>query len=322
MAADTALFPSDTTRQGARMNRKLTDQGRRILDEIAGRHGVGGDAVLALVEALISGGGTQAQFNHPDLGGMGQWSQGGMTMVGDMFNNALKYRVDALCSELAALLRSDPGLMATSSQSQNQSGGTSGDARSVSLFVGGAAGSGNWWPQDLGIPSSTGAQNNLRYAMFPAVRRLAIDVNGAVTVYDTGDHLISGFSQQQGGDQTLTFTSQFGLVRVSDLPTVTPVLEGAGHRTEAPPHAADPEADRAPQDFSADAPPAAIGTAPGFPATLVPGANESSAGARSAPDIAGDAIFTNIKRLAELHDAGILTDEEFQTKKTELLSRL
>ena len=52
--------------------------------------------------------GDQAQFNHPDPGGLGQWSQGGMIMVGDMFNQGLKYRVDALCNELAGLLRSQP----------------------------------------------------------------------------------------------------------------------------------------------------------------------------------------------------------------------
>lgn len=32
--------------------------------------------------------------------------------------------------------------------------------------------------------------------------------------------------------------------------------------------------------------------------------------------------FDQIRKLAELHDAGILTDEEFTTKKTELLARL
>jgi len=37
---------------------------------------------------------------------MGQWTQGGMTMVGDMFNHRLKARVDAVCTELAFLLRS------------------------------------------------------------------------------------------------------------------------------------------------------------------------------------------------------------------------
>ncbi len=32
--------------------------------------------------------------------------------------------------------------------------------------------------------------------------------------------------------------------------------------------------------------------------------------------------FDQIRKLAELHEAGILTDEEFTTKKTELLARL
>ena len=55
----------------------------------------------ALQEALHRGGGRQAQFSHADLGGMGQWSAGGMTQVGDMFNTALKDKVNALCGELA-----------------------------------------------------------------------------------------------------------------------------------------------------------------------------------------------------------------------------
>ena len=66
---------------------QLTAEGRRIVDEIAARHGVSADAVLTLLNAVAAGNGTQAQFNHPDLGGMGQWSQGGMIMVGDMFNS-------------------------------------------------------------------------------------------------------------------------------------------------------------------------------------------------------------------------------------------
>ena len=84
---------------------KLSDEGRRALGDIASRHGTSADAVEHVLMALVAGQGTQAQFNHPDLGGMGQWSQGGMTMVGDMFNNALKAKVDAICSDLAALLR-------------------------------------------------------------------------------------------------------------------------------------------------------------------------------------------------------------------------
>jgi hypothetical protein len=41
-----------------------------------------------------------AQFSHPELGGMGQWS-GGMTMIGDLSNSELKGRVERVCLELA-----------------------------------------------------------------------------------------------------------------------------------------------------------------------------------------------------------------------------
>src|SRR6516164_1240660 len=73
--------------------------------DIARRHGLSREAVLSMLFAMHVGGGTMAQFSIPELGGSGQWMQGGMTMVGgNMFDNALKARVDALCGELAQLL--------------------------------------------------------------------------------------------------------------------------------------------------------------------------------------------------------------------------
>jgi len=83
----------------------LTDEGRAALDALAARHGISQDAALHMLIAVSNGGGTMAQFSHPELGGMGQWSMGGMIMVGDMFNNGLKARVDAICNDLSALLR-------------------------------------------------------------------------------------------------------------------------------------------------------------------------------------------------------------------------
>src|SRR4051794_36609777 len=151
----------------------LTPDGQRIVNEVAQRHGVSTDAVINLLYALVAGGGTMAQFNHPDLGGMGQWSQGGMIMVGDMFNNGLKYRVDALCNDLANVLRANTVFVPyASSQSQSQGSGQSwnqiyqaqgnypaeGNGGNVSLFVPGSGGGINWWPAELGNPSSTGAQ--------------------------------------------------------------------------------------------------------------------------------------------------------------------
>jgi hypothetical protein len=72
----------------------------------------------------------------------------------------------------------------------------------------------------LGRPGAVGAQNSLRYAVFPDTRRLVIDDQGANMVYDTGSHRIFGVAQAQSSDQTLSFTSQDGLVRVTDLPKV------------------------------------------------------------------------------------------------------
>ena len=70
------------------------------LQKVADRHGVSLDAVRHLVRALERGHGRMAQFDHPDLGGMGQWSAGGMTMVGRMFDDALRARVEHACGAL------------------------------------------------------------------------------------------------------------------------------------------------------------------------------------------------------------------------------
>jgi hypothetical protein len=79
----------------------------------------------------------------------------------------------------------------------------------------------NWWPNGLDHPASSGEQDGLRYAFFPRQRRLAIERTGKVEVYDTGDHAISGVSQQQDGRATSPrFTSQHGEV---DLSTLSPL---------------------------------------------------------------------------------------------------
>jgi hypothetical protein len=72
----------------------------------------------------------------------------------------------------------------------------------------------------LSRPGAVGAQNDLRYAVFPDARRLVIDDHGTNSIHDTGHHKIFGVAQAQSSDQVLTFTSQDGLVRVADLPKV------------------------------------------------------------------------------------------------------
>jgi hypothetical protein len=88
-----------------------------------------------------------------------------------------------------------------------------------SLLTPETSGPPNWWPADLGVPSSLGAQNNVRYAYFPGKRRLAVDLK--VTEYNTQDHQIGGFSQQQPGLGSLSFASQLGPVEVGRLPVVS-----------------------------------------------------------------------------------------------------
>jgi len=61
----------------------------------------------------------------------------------------------------------------------------------------------------------------VRYAYFATIRRLAIEVNGHVTLYDTLNHQIGGFSQQQSVGGSITFTSQYGLVDVKTLPIIS-----------------------------------------------------------------------------------------------------
>src|SRR6202035_3050007 len=75
----------------------------RFISRVSIRHSISADAVRTILGALRSGGGTMAQFSHPDFGGMSQWSPD-MTMVGDMFNNGLKSKLDAVCTELAAYI--------------------------------------------------------------------------------------------------------------------------------------------------------------------------------------------------------------------------
>ena len=275
----------------------LTPEGLRIVADIAKRHGVSPDAAQSLLGALAQGQGRQAQFNHPDLGGMGQWSQGGMIMIGDMFNQGLKHRVDALCNELAGLFNSQPSLSAGAASFQSQSQGGDG----VSLFVAGSGAAGQWWPAELGAPASTGAQNNLRYAFFPGPRRLAIQQDGSVRVYDSGEHRLTGFSQQQGVGQSLTFTSQFGVLRVADLPLVSP-RDDPSSKPSSPVSATPPQTPEA-------APPTGVAGAPIAVATPT-------------PSLATNDILKTIEGLADLRQLGILTEEEFAAKKADLLSRL
>jgi hypothetical protein len=176
---------------------------RDLVERMSKKHAVSTAAVEVVLAAMRRGGGRMAQFSHPDFGGMSQWTPG-MSMVGEMFNTQMKGKLDALCSDIAA--EPDP----TEAPGEARSAGDEVSYRSPST-------SADWWPAGLGRPGAVGAQNDLRYAVFPDTRRLVIDDRGTISVFETGQHQIFGVAQAQSSERTLMFTSQDGLVRVADL---------------------------------------------------------------------------------------------------------
>lgn len=292
--------------------RKLTPEGEQAVKDIAQRYGVSFDAIATMLNAVANGGGTMAQFNHPEFGGGGQWMQGGMTMVGDMFNHGLKSQVDSVCYELSNLLasssvfapipvRKEPAMQQgapTQFSSQSQSSGAN-----VSVYMSQNGMGGQWWPEDLGQPSATGSQNDMQYAYFPNIRRLALNAFGGVGVYDTLDHNISGFGQQQSGDASITFSSQYGVVSLNSLPRVDNVQPDV--TTE--PSASAPKVEEAEPNFAVEE---------GMADPL--GDNQ---GVGSVSESQED-VFALLERLAQLRDAKIINDKDFEAKKQELLDRI
>jgi hypothetical protein len=156
-----------------------------------------------------------------------------------------------------------------------------------------------WWPADLGHPSSSGGQNDARYAYFPQSRRLAILRNVQLTIHDTLDHQIGGVQQQQGGNSgSLSFSSQFGTFTVDSLP----VVSGGSPAPQ-------------PQTF-AQAP------APSQPPYQPPPATFGGPGGSAGPPQTHADILATLERLSALQQKGILSDDEFRAKKADLLSRL
>ena len=279
-----------------------TEQGERLVNDVANRYGATHEAVSLMLESILRGNGTMAQFNIYELGGCGQWMRGGMTMVGDMFNYQLKSKVDGICGELSnAIVEQNlqvvppPPPQKPGMPSQNNWG--------------------SWWPAELGSPNSSGSQNQYRYAYFGNKRRLAISDGLSVTVYDTLDHNIGGVSQQQGGVAGVGFTSQYGYVDLRTLPLVSGIAVGTSSDIASP--ISNPIQVSEPIQAS----PMIPAITPSYEPVQQPAVSNASPSIGSTP-VTSDELFSMIERLAKLRDGGALTDDEFVAKKTELLARL
>jgi hypothetical protein len=207
---------------------------QQTIGRLSERYGVSAEAVETLAQALERSGGRTVQFNHPDLGGYGQWMPG-MIQIGDMFNHRLKARVEGLCNDLSEALSRQKE---TSKHSASRDEGSHNSfnmepmkpmkpmepMKPMKPMQSFEAGKDQWWPKSLGdSPNSAGGQNNIRYAYFADAKRLAVDPgDGKVGVYDTGDHEIHGVQQSQssGNPSSVVFTSQNGEVKLDSLKRV------------------------------------------------------------------------------------------------------
>ncbi|WP_054113385.1 SHOCT domain-containing protein [Marinagarivorans algicola] len=270
----------------------LTPTGQHIVDNLSSRYNLSHDAVMHMLIAVNNGAGTMAQFNCPELGGGGQWMAGGMTMVGDMFNYSLKNTVDNLCSELANALANNTLFTPPSHQDGNNPNG---------------------WPSELGQPFSSGGQNNSRYAVFP--HRLAVEVDGILSVYDTLDYNISGVSQQQGSSNSLVFNSQYGTLSVTSLPKINYPPSNTGNAVSnnqnfiQPVNPSSPSIQQPVQQLVQQS-------------IQQPNPNMGTQSSVMQPSKTNDDIFQIIEKLANLRDLGALSEDEYQDKKNDLLSRI
>jgi len=276
---------------------RWTEQGERLVNDVANRYGASYEAVSLMLDSILRGNGTMAQFNINELGGGGQWMRGGMTMVGDMFNYQLKGKVDGICSDLSSAII-DQNMQVVPPPPPRPAGST----------IGGQAQNNwnNWWGADLGVANTSGSQNQYRYAYFAGSRRLAISDGQNVTIYNTLDHNIGGVSQQQGGVAGVGFTSQYGNVDLRTLPLVSGPALGVPNQ----PNVVAPQVQIQSPVFQPE-------QVPVQSPNMQPVQNSSSSSSVSSDD-----IFAVIERLAKLRDAGAITEDEFGAKKTELLGRL
>jgi hypothetical protein len=190
-----------------------------VIPSIAERYHVSLDAAREVERALRATGGRQAQFNHPDLGGAGQWMPG-MLMIHAGADRQLRMRVEGLLDEVAAVLRgSDTAAPAALARDP--------DAPPALSRVDLPAGE-SWWPAPYGHPAAHGCQSGIRYAWFPGRRCVLVQVGSRIDCYDTAGHQVHGVGQtsassvepQQGHSSQLVLTTASGEIPLDYLECV------------------------------------------------------------------------------------------------------
>lgn len=76
-----------------------------IIKELSSKYEIDQDAVECLYNSIQAGNGTMAQYNHPGLGGMGQWMAGGSVMS---FNWVLAGKITQMANAISQKILERP----------------------------------------------------------------------------------------------------------------------------------------------------------------------------------------------------------------------
>jgi hypothetical protein len=131
---------------------------------------------------------------------------------------------------------------------------------------------------------------------------LVIEEDGKRSIYDTKHHQISGISQQQGSGQSYQFTSQDGHVDLSSLSLISNIDEQK--RPEMEETSETEEGKQKTPEIAYDV------------------THAYSSGAEVNSKSPEDIIISTIEKINILFEKGQITEEEFKSKKQELLAKL
>lgn len=157
------------------------------IQELAEKFDISVGTVEQLLIDLQRTEGKQVQFNIQELGGFGQWQANGMIMIGDMFNNSLKDKVNRICQEIAQHSQTIKVEKKVNVEQQRNA-------------------------------TTKGSQNGMSYAYYFNEHLLEVVIDGQLKKYDTKDYEILGVQQSQNTfGQKLSFSHSKGSIFLTDL---------------------------------------------------------------------------------------------------------
>ena len=180
---------------------------RDVIQSVAQRYLIAEPVVRKLFDQLKVSCATACSFDIPELGGMGHWSPGHVTGAPGA-DHSLRMRIDGLCSELAALIQ---GSETSAPEALTRAAHTAPASGRVDLPAGES-----WWPASFGMPAASGERHGMRFAFFPAAKRLLVQQGARIDAHDTRDAQVTGVAEMSGETTSLMFNTDKGTVKLEE----------------------------------------------------------------------------------------------------------